>query len=147
MINSIRIPLQVVGGRIDRYKSLKEAIDTSLTMLLNTPIGSVPSNPHYGFTLQTLRFERVNETQGTIYTGVDDTNPVYDKKMSGTSKNMQTFAADLNEAVRLYEPRLGNTNVSMTYVAKSKTIVIVIKGIITETKEDYIFTSTVKLWT
>lgn len=146
MTKFLRIPLQVHKGRLSRDNNIKEAIDANIAVIINTPVGTVPCDPVFGFSLQKLRFEMINEMRGTVYSGLDDKNPDYDKKMSGTSKNIQTFAADLNDALRQYEPRLSNTDVSLTYIPQSKTIVIIVKGTIRDTDEDYKYTDTMRLW-
>lgn len=148
MTKFLNIPLQVQKGGIERIDNVKKAIDAFIAMILNTPMGIVPCDPLFGFSLQKRRFEMIDESQGTIFQGQDsNNNPDYEKKMSGTSKNIQTFAADLNEAIKQYEPRLANTTVSLTYIKMQKTIVVVVKGMIKETNEEYKYTDTIKLWT
>ena len=71
---------------------------------------------------------------------------MYSKKISGSSKNINTFAAELKEVVQQYEKRLGDVAVTMTYIREERLIYITIKGIILSTKEEYVFNNTLKVW-
>ena len=88
---------------------------------------------------------KLNANSGdTIYeTGIKD---IYSKKISGSSKNMNTFAAELKEVVRKYEKRLEDVAVTMTYIREERQIYITVKGIIVSTKENYVFTSVIRVW-
>ena len=59
---------------------------------------------------------------------------------------MNTFAAELKEAVKQYEKRLEDVSVTMTYIREERIIYITIKGVISSTKEDYVFTNTLRVW-
>ncbi len=146
MMKSISFPLRIEKGCLAREDSVRKSIDDAIEMLLNTPVGECPCDSEYGFTLQNMKFEMVNEIQGTIYKGADATNQNYNKKISGTSTNMQTFAADLNAAIVKYERRLLSPTTTLTYVNKQRTIMIVVKGVIEETGEQYMYTTSIKLW-
>ncbi|MBQ6379193.1 MAG: GPW/gp25 family protein [Prevotella sp.] len=134
-----------------REKTIKKSIDESLNMLLTTPRYNSIGDPQYGFVFNNMRFEIFDEHEGVIYNSGDTIyesgmQDLYTKKISGSSKNMNTFAAELKEAVRLYEKRLGDIAVTMTYIREERLIYITIKGTILSTKEDYVFSSTLKVW-
>mgnify|MGYP002624461877 CR=1 FL=1 len=147
----ISIPLMVKKTGLAREKTIKKSIDESLNMLLTTPRYNSIGDPQYGFVFNNMRFEIFDEHEGVIYNSGDTIyesgmQDLYTKKISGSSKNMNTFAAELKEAVRLYEKRLGDIAVTMTYIREERLIYITIKGTILSTKEDYVFSSTLKVW-
>lgn len=148
----LQIPLSINKTGFRRDADLKESITNAIEMLLQTPLGANPSDPHYGFIFNNFRFEIFNEDEGTVYESVRDTstaaahNAYYDKKISGTSKNVNTFAIDLKNAIDIYEPRLENVNVSMSYVRKERQIYIRIRGIISSTQEPYTYDTSIRTW-
>ena len=135
----IAIPLQITRKGFLRTDDIDKSISSALSMLLQTPCYSCVADPQYGFILKNLRFEIFNESEGTINNFQLETTPqeqqLYKKKVSGSSKNISTFAAELKEAVTKYEPRLSDVSAMMTYVREEKRIYITIKGVITETGE------------
>ena len=147
----LSIPLQVKKKGFAREKSLKKSLDESLYMLLTTPRYNNMSDPEYGFIFNNMRFEIFDEHEGVIYNSGDTIydrgiKDVYNKKISGSSKNMNTFAAELKEVVKNYEKRLSDVAVTMTYIREERLIYVTIKGVIIQTKEDYVFTSTLRAW-
>lgn len=144
---NLKSPLNIVRGLLERTDDVQSSIDLSLDMLLNTPVGSVPLAPDYGFVFCNLRFQNIDESQGTIYD--DDTEEetmLYKLKLSGSSKNLQTFAAELNETIKKYEQRLSDTSTVMTYVRQSRVIIVAIRGTITKTNTPYEYRTTIKIW-
>ena len=140
----LSIPLQVKKKGFAREKSLKKSLDESLYMLLTTPRYNNMSDPEYGFIFNNMRFEIFDEHEGVIYNSGDTIydrgiKDVYNKKISGSSKNMNTFASEL-------EKRLSDVAVTMTYIREERLIYVTIKGVIIQTKEDYVFTSTLRVW-
>lgn len=147
----LSIPLEVKKKGFAREKNLKKSLDESLYMLLTTPRYNNMSDPEYGFVFNNMRFEIFDEHEGVIYNSGDTMydrgiKDVYNKKISGSSKNMNTFAAELKEVVKNYEKRLSDVAVTMTYIREERLIYVTIKGVIIQTKEDYVFTSTLKVW-
>ena len=147
----LSIPLQVKKKGFAREKSLKKSLDESLYMLLTTPRYNNMSDPEYGFIFNNMRFEIFDEHEGVIYNSGDTIydrgiKDVYNKKISGSSKNMNTFASELKEVVKNYEKRLSDAAVTMTYIREECLIYVTIKGVIIQTKEDYVFTSTLRVW-
>ena len=147
----ISIPLEVTKTGLAREEKIKKSIDESLNMLLSTPRYNSIGDPEYGFVFNNMRFEIFDEHEGVIYNSGDTLyesgmHDVYTKKISGSSKNMNTFAAELKEVVKTYEKRLGDVAVTMTYIREERLIYITIKGIILSTKEDYVFSNTLRVW-
>lgn len=147
----ISIPLEVKKTGLAREEKMKKSIDESLNMLLTTPRYNSIGDPQYGFIFNNMRFEIFDEHEGVIYNSGDTIyengmQDLYTKKISGSSKNMNTFAAELKEVVKAYEKRLGDVAVTMTYIREERLIYITIKGIILSTKEDYAFSSTLRVW-
>ena len=67
-------------------------------------------------------------------------------KMSGSSKNINTFASELKEAIAKYEPRLSDVSTTMTYVREEKKIYVAVKGVIVETGKDYQYQTIIRIW-
>lgn len=151
-MNSIAIPLRIVKGGLARTDTAKQAIDNSLALLLSTPCNSSAADPEYGFIFNNLRFEILNENEGVVY----DSSPgkgmleaslgLYDKKVSGSSRNLNTFASALKEAIERYENRLEQVSVTMTYVREERKIYVNIKGTICQDGSPYQYTSVIRVW-
>lgn len=148
---SIVLPLNIGEGGLRRTNDIKESVDSFISLLLNTPCNSCVSDPRFGFIFNNLRFEIFNENEGVVYnsdlsnTG-DSLQDLYAKKISGSSKNLNTFAAELQSAVILYEKRLSNVSVTMTYIREEKNIYVTVKGIIIDTQTDYLYTTNIRVW-
>ncbi len=142
----LKTPLQVVSGSLLRSENLEQSVAESLQLLMDTPLGSWPADPDYGFVFSTLRFEIFDENEGTVFSSHDHQNPIYKKKISGSSKNLQTFAADLKQSIEVYEPRLLTPKVVMTYLREQRQIVVEISGVLSETDEAFQYNSVINVW-
>lgn len=149
----IATPLNIISGGLETVSSLKISIDQSINQLINTPVSSCPSDREYGFGLSALRFELINEKEGVVFNSKeaeDNANAEllgkYSKKISGNSKNINTFASDLKEALDKYEPRLQDINVSMTYRREERKLHIIIKGLVAATNAKYEYQTFIKVW-
>lgn len=149
---SIIVPLQISKGRFARSENLKQSIDSFLELLLSTPCYSCPSDPQFGFVFKNLRFEIFNENEGVVYNAgthemtAADVLKLYDKKITGLSKNLNTFAAELKDAVEKYERRLSDVSVAMVYVREEKNIYVTIKGTITDQQTAYQYNTVIRVW-
>lgn len=146
IMTNLCIPLRIDRGRLNRTENLKQAIEQSLNLLLHTATSSFVADPQYGFVFTGLRFEIFNEHEGTVYSDSKEHDPIYQKKISGSSKNLQTFASELNEAVKRYEPRLSRTAAVMTYLREKRQILVAIRGVIVQTGEPYEYRTVIKVW-
>lgn len=147
----LSIPLQVVKTGLARQDSIKKSLDESIYLLVTTPRFHNVADPNFGFVFNNMRFEIFDEHEGVIYNSNDTiyetgTPEIYNMKISGSSKNMNTFAAELKEVVKQYEKRLEDVSVTMTYIREEKKIYITIKGVIASSKEDYVFTTILRVW-
>ena len=98
-----------------------------------------------------LRFEIFNENEGVVYDSGDTKTMnylqgIYDKKISGSSKSINTFAAELKAAITKYEPRLKDISVSMTYIREERQIYITVKGTTVDSREEYAYNQTIRVW-
>lgn len=148
---NISIPLQLTAKGLQRDEDLKRSIDANVYLIITTERFSTPADPQFGFVFNNLRFEMFNENEGVVFdSGDTDTmsniQGAYDKKISGSSKSINTFAAELKTAITKYENRLERISVSMTYIREERLIYITVKGVIVSTKEDYIYDQTIKVW-
>ena len=150
-MTSIRLPLQLTPKGLQREDRLKSSIDANMYLIITTERFSTPADPQFGFVFNNLRFEMFNENEGVVFdSGDTDTmsniQGAYDKKISGSSKSINTFAAELKTAITKYENRLEKISVSMTYIREERMIYITVKGIIVSTKEEYVYDQTIKVW-
>lgn len=149
---TLQIPLEISKGELVREANLKDSIDKSLRALITTPLFSSIADPAYGFVFNNLSFEIFDEKEGVIYNSTPDTSGfaelagLYDKKISGSSRNMNTFASELQQTISKYETRLKDVTVSMTNIREERNIYVVIKGVIAETNEPYQYTNIIKIW-
>ena len=150
-MTSISIPLQLTDKGLRREDDQKRAIDEAIALIIRTERFSTPADPVFGFVFNNLRFEMFNENEGVVFDS-GDTNTmnyvqgIYDKKISGSSKSINTFAAELKTAIMKYEQRLDDITVSMTYIREERQIYITVKGIIASSKEDYVFNQIIRVW-
>ena len=150
-MTSISIPLQQTPKGLSTNNKLKESIDAVVKLIVTTERFSTPADPQFGFVFNNLRFEMFNENEGVVYDSGDTASMmnfqnIYDKKISGSSKSINTFAAELKLAIEEYEKRLENIAVSMTYIREERQIYITVKGVLAETKEDYVYNQIIKVW-
>ena len=148
----ISLPLRIEKGGLARSASPKQAIDDAISLLISTPLYSSVADPEFGFVFTNLRFEQIDEKEGVVCGSASDgfqsvlDDDVYEKKLSGNSRNINTFASDLRNAVLMYEPRLDSVKVNMTYVREERAIHIVVTGIIRETGEEYQLHKIFTIW-
>jgi phage baseplate assembly protein W len=147
------LPLQIEKHILKREDSLKRSIDMFLNVLINTPRYSCVAERDFGFVFNNLRFEIFNEREGVVYDSSTEEGtkeglrgPLYELKISGSSKNLDTFAAELKEAITRYEPRLTEVAVTMTYVREERRIYIDVKGTIVSTDEKYKYKTIINIW-
>ena len=151
-MRSISIPLQIAGGSLARTENPARAIDDALALLMTTPCFSAAADPYYGFVFNNLRFEIFNENEGVVYNSsgserlMEGISGLYSKKISGSSNNLNTFAASLKETIETYEPRLEKVSVAMTYVREERKVYITIKGTISATGDPYQYSSIINVW-
>ena len=128
-----------------RAKNTKEAIDTFIELLLSTPCQSCVADRQFGFIFNNLKFEIFNENEGVIYNSAteEENLELYDKKVSGSSKSVNTFAIELKKAIETYEKRLTNVSVMIKNLKK---IHVNIEGTLLETNEAYKYTTSLNIW-
>lgn len=143
---NISIPLEITGKRIRTEDNIVKSIDSSLTMLMQTPRFGFKADPKYGFVFKNLRFEMFNENEGTINSADATDDQLYKMKVSGSSKSINTFASELQKTIMKNEPRISGVVASLTYVREEKTIYVSVEGTIVSTAEPYKFETTIKIW-
>ena len=146
---SLLLPLQVSNGKLSRAADPKMAVDAFLDLLVLSPCGSCAADPQFGFVFNNLKFEIFNENEGVIYNAhnTDATAAgLYGKKVSGTSKSVNTFATELKQTIERYETRLSEVSVSMTYLKGQKKIQVHVEGNLTESGEAYRYDAHIDLW-
>lgn len=143
---NIRLPLQISNGQLITEEKMKESINRNIETLLKTAHGTVTCDPEYGFELSALKFENFNETEGTVFTTDRHPSSIYRKKISGSSKNLMTFAAEFNEVLKRYEQRLTDTNVVMSYIREERKIQLIIRGQVKDYEIPYQYKTAIIVW-
>ena len=149
---NLTIPIQINSKGFVREERLDKSIDESLELLMSTPCFSSAADPQYGFVFNNLRFEIFNESEGVVFNSSDSPyifegpDGIYNKKITGSSKSLNTFAAELHETIGKYEKRLTDIRVSMTYIREEQKIHVTIKGVIAATKENYQYKTIINVW-
>jgi len=143
-------PLEIIMGGISRTDNIKESINSFLEILLTSACGDCCIDPEFGFIFNNMRFEIFNEREGTIFNSTTTENveedEMYTKKISGNSRNLNTFATDLKEVIIKYEHRLADVAATMSYVREERKIYVTVTGVIIDTKEKYKYDTTLKIW-
>lgn len=148
----ISLPLTIKKGKFKEEKSLKISIDNNISQLLETPLYTLRLADDYGFLLNNLRFENINEIENKnnnshgISHSQGGKSRSNELSVSGLSNNENTFAAELKKTLSQYEPRLENIIVNMSYRVEEKIIHISISGVITSTGEDYSLYKEYRIW-
>lgn len=151
MIN-IETPLHVSDGKIKTTDKMVKSIDAFLSLLIMTPQSESIANRQFGFLFNNLRFEIFNENEGIVCNSSKDESQeqfstnVYNKKISGSSKSLNTFAAELKKVIERYEKRLYDVSVTISYIRDERMIYITVKGLIVRTNEKYRYLTTLKVW-
>lgn len=143
------LPLQVEGGKLLPASDTRTAVNAFIELLLTTPCHSCVADPDFGFIFNNLRFEIFNEKEGVIYNAAekeDTQSGLYDKKVSGTSKSINTFAVELKNAIEQYEKRLSDVSVTMAYVKNLKKIHVNVEGVLVEDNTAYQYTTSINVW-
>ena len=151
MIN-IEVPLRLFNGKLKVTNNIVQSIDAFLSLLIMTPLHESIVNREFGFLFNNLRFEIFNENEGVIYNSLSDESQeqfprdIYDRKISGSSKSLNTFASELKQVIERYEKRLYDVSVSISYIREERLIYITVKGMIIRTNEKYRYLTTLKVW-
>ena len=108
-MTNILLPLQITAGKLSTTEKVMKSIDSFLSLLITTSQNESISARKFGFVFNNLRFEIFNENEGVVYdssleedAGEELGPDIYEKKISGSSKNLNTFAAELKEAIIKY---------------------------------------------
>ena len=149
----LRLPLEVKQGRLATLDKVEQSIASFIEQIINTPLGSCPADLNFGFLLSALRFEIINEKEGVVYNTMHNSKNEsttalsrYAKKISGSSKNLNTFAQELSNSISLSEPRLKDVNVSMLYLREEHNLYIVVNAVIVATNKDFEYKTSIKVW-
>lgn len=143
---SLALPLSISSSRLARNDNPRQSVSDFLTLLLSTPAGSCKSDPDFGFVFNNLRFEAINENEGVVYNADRSQGGLYEKKLSGSSKNLNTFASELKDAISRYESRLKDVSVTMTYIREEKKLYVTVRGRLSPSGEIFEYYSNIKIW-
>lgn len=150
---NITIPLTIdtKSSQFNRSQ-LKRSIDSFIDLLISTPKGSCACDLDFGYSLSNLRFEIFNETEGMVsksdrsYYETPEDMDLYNKKISGTSTNYNTFAKEMKSMIEEYEARLTDIEVSMSYIKNQRIIKVAITAAIAHDGSPYSFETTINTW-
>lgn len=138
----LSLPINLVKDGLDRESRISASVTSFIRVLLNTTVGESPADKEFGFLLNNLKFQNFDETNGVVL----GESGKFGKKISGSSRNINTFASELKDAIRKYEPRLKDLNVSLTYSQSERFIFVNVRGKLVPTGEDYQFNTKIKVW-
>lgn len=141
-MTSLKLPLEILSNGLSRQEDEKASIDAMIATLISSSRSDCIADPQFGFVFNSFAFENFNETEGRIACCSATEN----KKLSGTSRSVDTFASELCDCIREYEKRLEGVVTSMTYISKDKTIYIEIKGTVKSTMTPYQYNTTIRVW-
>ncbi len=137
----IRNPLQLRYPIVDLDEhNLKRSIDAFIQLLISSNKYDSIADEDFGFCLEDFRFEifdlgksKFHEnfpvrdmTENTELRAVRDT--LYTKHLTGSSKNAETFARELKNAIERYERRLKEVAVTMDFQQYGRIIHIIVTG-------------------
>lgn len=129
-----------------RTADVKTSINSHIELMLLTPEGACVSDPEFGFIFNNLRFEIFDENEGVVLNLDMEHSSLYEKKISGSSRNVNTFAVELKRLIEKYEKRLSGVMVTMSYIREHRKIYVTVRGIITETQADYQYQTELRVW-
>lgn len=121
---------------MERSDNINDAVTGYLNLLVGTTRYITAADPEFGFVFNNLKFENVNEKEGVVY----------NRKLSGSSKNLNTYAAELQQAISRYEQRLKDVKVSMTYIREEKRIYTTVNAVMAATQKPYQYSTAIKVW-
>mgnify|MGYP003308469603 FL=1 len=139
---SLQLPLDIDKEGLARNADLKASITSFLRLLVTTPYGDCVADGEFGFLFNNLMLENFNEDSGVV----SGRTGAYGKKISGTSRNLNTFASELQERIIRYETRLSDVSVSMSYYREERNIYVTVDARIAGTDEEYRYNTTIKVW-
>lgn len=139
---SLQLPLDIGKDGLARNADLRASVSSFLRLLITTPYGVCAADDGFGFIFNNLMLENFNEADGVVL----GRSGVYGKKISGTSRNLNTFAAELQDAISRYETRLSDVSVSMVYSREERDIYVTVNATLKESGEEYKYQTTIKVW-
>ncbi|MCF0166740.1 MAG: GPW/gp25 family protein [Bacteroidales bacterium] len=145
----LQLPLRIHKGNFVRSRTEDESVRDNIELIITTPLGEMVTDPQFGFVLNNMRFESFDETSGTIRGSVDEERGwdyLYSIKVSGSSKNIDTFANVLKNAIVTYENRIKDVEVSMIYQRLEQKIDIEIKGKRCIDDSDFVYKTVMRTW-
>lgn len=127
---------------------LVRSIDTFINMIVASERGCCKADPDFGFAFEDFHYATFSAERAEFFKPlVTDTNnktlasitdPMYDRTIVGSSKNIDTFAEALKTTIERYEKRLTNIKVAINYLPMDKVMCIEIDAVINdETRNPY----------
>ena len=140
----IRNPLKFRYPIVDLDDShIKESIDTFLRFLISSSKYDSIADESLGFCLEDFRYEGFSSesgqfleraqvskdrTENTMLNEIRD--PLYSKRLIGSSKRPDTFACELKTCIERYERRLKDVSVNMDFQKNGGLIHVIVTGVI-----------------
>lgn len=124
---NIKIPFSIQKGEIQRDEDRISSINQFIELIVETQMGSFIPDKNFGFIFKNFQFEIFDEQKGTLKLpekNRQNKEVKYEKKISGSAKNHNTFAYDLKKNIERYETRLKNVEVKMKYEQLGKIITL-----------------------
>lgn len=140
----IRNPLKFRYPIVDLdSNNIKESIDNFLKFLISSSKYDSIADEEFGFCLEDFRYEGFSSEMGVFLerkpvskdkmenTMLNDIrDPLYGKKLIGSSKRPDTFARELKLCIERYEQRLKDVTVNMDFQKNGRLIHVIVTGVI-----------------
>ena len=140
----IRNPLKFRYPIVDLDdNNIKDSIDAFLRFLISSNKYDSIADEELGFCLEDFRYEGFSSSNGqflerkpisrdksenTMLNEIND--PLYEKRLIGSSKRPDTFARELKICIERYERRLKDVTVNMDFQKNGRLIHVIVTGVI-----------------
>lgn len=141
----------ILFNNTKRYtEDIKTSVDSFLTLLMSSKKHSCIADNDFGSVFESLRYENIDPNRGLFLNNDNKSlfkNPIYDKKISGTGKNTNSFARELKNTIEKYEKRLNNIDIIIDFQHKGKIVRITVNGTLCDNRNTpYLYEFKINIW-
>jgi hypothetical protein len=102
---------------------IESAINDFINLIIDSPNGSFKPDLDFGFSLKNSRFENATEPGKGVY-------EINGKNIKCKSKDQDSYAFSLTEAIKKFEPRLINPQVTEDFNKSNSEVLLSISGLL-----------------
>lgn len=149
MIMNLTTPILL--NKTNEYTDdMKKSVDSFIALLLSSKKHSCIADDDFGFIFENLRYENIDPNRGLFINNDDNLilrSSIYDKKINGTGKNVNSFAKEIKNSIEKYEKRLENVEISIDFQQKGKIVCIMVNGILCDHRNTpYSYEFKINIW-